>query len=223
MWTEITRPKYERDLLRYASDLTDGEWKVLEPLLPRAKSLSNGVITLDADKLITKVNDASARILNRDEADLLGREATAVFGNSNPWISKSIDYVAQSGTNDFHIDVDLLQPNGDSLSVNLTTSPLLSMDGIPIGYTLVLDDISREKRVRSTMARYMAKEVVDQVLAAGEDALTASVHEATVLFSDIRGFATISENLGTHQTVAMLNHYFEEMDGSNFRQWRHPR
>ena len=176
------------------------------------KSLSNGVITLDADKLITKVNDASARILNRDEADLLGREATAVFGNSNPWISKSIDYVAQSGTNDFHIDVDLpLQPNGDSLSVNLTTSPLLSMDGIPIGYTLVLDDISREKRVRSTMARYMAKEVVDQVLAAGEDALTASVHEATVLFSDIRGFATISENLGTHQTVAMLNHYFEEM------------
>ncbi len=31
MWTKITRPKYERDLLRYASDLTDGEWKVLEP------------------------------------------------------------------------------------------------------------------------------------------------------------------------------------------------
>ena len=175
------------------------------------KSLSNGVITLDADKLITKVNDASVRILNRDEADLLGREATAVFGNSNPWISKSIDYVAQSGTNDFHVDVDLLQPNGDSLSVNLTTSPLLSTDGIPIGYTLVLDDISREKRVRSTMARYMAKEVVDKVLLAGEDALTASTHEATVLFSDIRGFATISENLGTHQTVAMLNQYFEEM------------
>ena len=35
MWTS----KYERDLLRYASDLTDGEWKVLEPLLPRAKAL----------------------------------------------------------------------------------------------------------------------------------------------------------------------------------------
>ncbi len=39
MWTKITRPKYERDPLRYASDLTDGEWKVLEPLLPRAKAL----------------------------------------------------------------------------------------------------------------------------------------------------------------------------------------
>ena len=45
MWTEITRPKYERDLLRYASDLTDGEWKVLEPLLPRAKALGRSRTT----------------------------------------------------------------------------------------------------------------------------------------------------------------------------------
>lgn len=34
MWTEITRPKYARDGLRYASDTTDGEWAVIEPLLP---------------------------------------------------------------------------------------------------------------------------------------------------------------------------------------------
>ena len=175
------------------------------------KSLSNGVITLDADKIITKANDASIRILQCDETALVGRDANAVFGNSNAWIAKSIDYVSQSGSDDFHADVDLFHPDGDAFSVNLTTSPLLSVEGEPIGYTLVLDDISREKRVRSTMARYMAKEVVDKVLAAGEDALIASTHEATVLFSDIRGFATISESLGTHQTVAMLNRYFEEM------------
>ena len=34
MWTEITRPKYERDGLRYASDLTDAEWNFIEPHLP---------------------------------------------------------------------------------------------------------------------------------------------------------------------------------------------
>ena len=175
------------------------------------KSLSNGVVTLDADKIITKVNDASMRILQCDETELVGRDASAVFGNSNAWIAKSIDYVSQIGSDDFHADVDFLQSDGEALSVNLTTSPLLSVEGEPIGYTLVLDDISREKRVRSTMARYMAKEVVDKVLAAGEDALLASTHEATVLFSDIRGFATISESLGTHQTIAMLNQYFEEM------------
>jgi len=33
-WTEITRPHYVREGLRYASDLTDAEWKVIEPLMP---------------------------------------------------------------------------------------------------------------------------------------------------------------------------------------------
>lgn len=33
-WTEITRPKYQRDGLRYASDTTDEEWDVIEAHLP---------------------------------------------------------------------------------------------------------------------------------------------------------------------------------------------
>jgi transposase len=37
MWTEITRRQYERGGLRYASDLTDAEWAVIEPSMPPAK------------------------------------------------------------------------------------------------------------------------------------------------------------------------------------------
>ena len=33
-WTEITRRKYRRDGLRYASDTTDAEWTVIEPHMP---------------------------------------------------------------------------------------------------------------------------------------------------------------------------------------------
>ena len=33
-WTEITRGQYQRDHLRYASDTTDEEWKVIAPHLP---------------------------------------------------------------------------------------------------------------------------------------------------------------------------------------------
>jgi len=32
-WTETTRPHYERRCLRYASDLTDAEWALIEPLM----------------------------------------------------------------------------------------------------------------------------------------------------------------------------------------------
>jgi putative transposase len=34
MWTETTRPQYERKGLRYASDVTDAEWALVAPLLP---------------------------------------------------------------------------------------------------------------------------------------------------------------------------------------------
>ncbi len=35
MWTEITRRKYERAGQRYASDLTEAEWALIEPLCQR--------------------------------------------------------------------------------------------------------------------------------------------------------------------------------------------
>ena len=34
MWTPTTRAQHRRDGLRFASDLTDAEWRVLEPFLP---------------------------------------------------------------------------------------------------------------------------------------------------------------------------------------------
>lgn len=36
-WTEITRAHYRRDGLRYASDLTDEEWSLIEPFMPAPK------------------------------------------------------------------------------------------------------------------------------------------------------------------------------------------
>src|SRR5215212_8809747 len=36
MWTPTTRRQHSRDGLRYETDLTDAEWAVIEPLLPKA-------------------------------------------------------------------------------------------------------------------------------------------------------------------------------------------
>jgi hypothetical protein len=37
MWTTENRPRYNRDKLRYPSDLTEEEWTLVEPLIPPAK------------------------------------------------------------------------------------------------------------------------------------------------------------------------------------------
>ena len=38
-WTEITRPQYRREGLRYASDLADAEWALIEPFMPGRRRL----------------------------------------------------------------------------------------------------------------------------------------------------------------------------------------
>jgi len=42
MWTAENRPKYNRDHLRYPSDLTNDEWAVIEPLIPPARRGGRG-------------------------------------------------------------------------------------------------------------------------------------------------------------------------------------
>ena len=37
MWTHENRPKYNRDHLRYPSDLTDDEWALVKPFIPPPK------------------------------------------------------------------------------------------------------------------------------------------------------------------------------------------
>ena len=38
MWTAENRPRYNRDTLRYPSDLTDEEWAHIEPLIPAGQA-----------------------------------------------------------------------------------------------------------------------------------------------------------------------------------------
>jgi transposase len=38
MWTSRNRARYDRSKLRDPSDVTDGEWKLIEPLIPLGKS-----------------------------------------------------------------------------------------------------------------------------------------------------------------------------------------
>ena len=38
-WTEITRRQYRRQGLRYASNMTDAEWSLVEPFMPKANPI----------------------------------------------------------------------------------------------------------------------------------------------------------------------------------------
>ncbi len=108
--------------------------------------------------------------------------------------------------------IDIDQVVGWNRSINLTVNPLSDPQGGVRGGLVVLEDISQEKRMKTTLYRYMTPSVAERVMALGEDVLMVGERkDVTVLFSDIRGYTTLTEKLEAAQVVSMLNEYFETM------------
>jgi len=182
--------------------------------------MRSGVITLNAEGVVTKVNNAADTFLRRPESlkNLVGQDIRELFTDRNHWIAKDVEEVLTTGETREGLDTPIVLPVGEQDSeltedaaINLSTLPLNNAKEERIGCLLLIEDITSEKRLRSTMSRYMTKEIADKLLDGGEEALGGNVQHASVLFSDIRGFTAFAERSGPQDTVRMLNDYFTVM------------
>ena len=83
--------------------------------------------------------------------------------------------------------------------------------GIIFEYTL--EQLER-RRYRNLFGRYVSKNVAKMILddlRSVEDSLRGVKKPVTILFSDIRGFTTMTEKTEAAKLVAQLNEYFAEM------------
>jgi adenylate cyclase len=86
----------------------------------------------------------------------------------------------------------------------LAASATLILQGLRVAFDREL--------TRDTFARFVPESVVSEVLAQADGARLGGVRrEATVLFSDLRGFTTFAEQLEPDETIAILNRYLTVM------------
>jgi len=93
----------------------------------------------------------------------------------------------------------------------LLTLILAALGALAVNY--VMTSFERQ-RVHDTFARFVPQAVVAEVLERVDDGdlrFGGVRRECTVLFSDLRGFTTFSEELDPDRVIEVLNRYLEEM------------
>jgi adenylate cyclase len=107
-----------------------------------------------------------------------------------------------------HDDLELLKAIGSQVSMIIEQASLN-------------EKIREEERMRRQLERFHSPQVVEMILHSGQDGQDNIMepHEvtATILFSDIIGFTSLSEQMPARDITAILNRYFSRMTDIVFK------
>ncbi|MEM7222378.1 MAG: adenylate/guanylate cyclase domain-containing protein [Pseudomonadota bacterium] len=201
----------------YGRDITEERRANLEVLQVKnlnqsiLDNLSNGILTFSSALRLTSANPTARKLFGLADGATTVLSASKLTGKQNAWLLQAMKEVRDTSTSIALMDKDIVRRGQRRSSVNITIVPMREPDESYPGVMLVLEDITREKRVKGTMVRFMSDNVVERLLEVDQTLLTGTSQEATILFSDIRQFSQLSEKLGAKRMVRVLNAYFSDM------------
>ena len=173
-------------------------------------SIATGVITLDPLGEIDSINRAGTNILKMNRDDTIGNHYMYLF-EKDVEIIGLIQKTEMENKTHSEINMSFLTAAKEAV-VNVSVAPRIDPSGSVRGLVIAIEDITDVSKVKNTFKRYVSKQVVDELL--DDDAklnLGGEEREVTVLFSDIRGFTSMSENMSPESVVSTLNEYFSDM------------
>jgi PAS domain S-box-containing protein len=170
-------------------------------------SIASGVITIDETDRVALYNHAAERILGVPAESVLFQAYRAVLEVLGLPIDHLVQAVKREGrTRSAELDLSD-RPQANSTTVNLTVSPLRTVENERLGgVALLLDDVSEKKRVES-LRRYLPPALVDRVrdLDAAQRPQRRTI---TALFADIRDFSRFGELVDPEELIHLANGFF---------------
>ena len=166
-------------------------------------SIATGVLTLNSFGEIDSVNEAASKIIKIPINELIGNHYMYTF-EKDETIIELIQLSENQNKTKAEINLPFKTASEDSI-INFSISPRVDEHNNTLGSVISLEDITDISKVKNTFKRYVSKQVVDELKLGGEE------REVTVLFSDIRGFTSMSEKLKAEDVVKTLNNYFSDM------------
>ncbi|MFW6313634.1 MAG: adenylate/guanylate cyclase domain-containing protein [Spirochaetota bacterium] len=190
------------------------------------ESMTNLLVTIDADARIHYFNRAAAERLSLEESHL-GRSFREVFSKGfSKKVMNTIERVTEDGESILGIE-GIYKRREHEMDFGLNISPLRRKRGRHEGLTLLFTDQTAEKDLRAQMrvvteerriikdmfASYLSEDIVKMLVEHPELVKPGGgSREATIFFADIAGYTSFSEGREPEYIVTMLNEFFEEAE-----------
>jgi PAS domain S-box-containing protein len=169
-------------------------------------SIASGVLTADVNEKITLCNRAAESILGQSNAFLVGQRLDEAFPLE---LQAHLTSVRDTDKAVVGLEITHNHPQRGAQDWRLNLSPLKDANQTTHGVAIVLDDMTEHNKLqaqRRLLERMVSPAVLDQI---NPDSLQigGQLRDITVLFADIRGFTSYSENRSPAELVAVLNRY----------------
>lgn len=198
------------------------------------QGMSEGVLLIDEKGKIQKINPAAKKILGLEHRKAAGGIAALFLDDERnlEFVQLILDAVYDRGMSHNAVVSFFDGENEKQLFVNTS---FLQKEEQKLGVTVVLNDVTelmelrdavqamnrisrlnrklelRNQFIQNLFGKYLSDDIVEQILKKGENQIGGTKREVTILFTDLRGFTTISESMQAEKLIQMLNHYLEEM------------
>ena len=172
-------------------------------------SIASGVITLNNDHTVLSCNQAVGRILGVTPGDIIGRALQDVFPEFFERIQPLIQAVHREHTPQ-SIEVEPVLSGRGAVNLRIKLTPLQDVNDNMYGIVVVVDDLTAIRQRDATLnvvRTYLSPRLVRHIQSIDDLGLSGDQREVSIIFADVRGFTTFSEQLPPEELMTVITRY----------------